>query len=130
MIENFSDFLKLASEQEDAQRLLFLFVKTNTSKKSRKRDDKTGTIDAVMCVDKLPEEISSFQSLLEEADSISKDWDMVFTAGLSGEGTDAPTTEEAEPFLNQMTNDLASGQNIARYLVFDRQEQPVVIQAG
>lgn len=130
MIDNFSDLLKFANEQDEAQRLLFLFVKSNVSRKSRKRDDKNGTLDAVMCVDKLPEEIPSFKALVEEADSISKDWDMVFTAGLSGEAGKPPTTEEAEPYLNQMTNDLASGQNIDRYLVFDRKEQPLVMQVA
>lgn len=128
MIENFSDLLKYANEQEEEQRLLFLFVKSNVSRKSRKRDDKNGTLDAVMCVDKLPEEVQSFKALVEEADSISKDWDMVFTAGLSGEVGKPPSTEEAEPYLNQMTNDLVAGQNIDRYLVFDRNEQPIVMQ--
>lgn len=130
MIENFDDLLKYANEQKEAQRLLFLFVKANTTKKSRKRDDKRGTLDAVMCVDKLPEEIPSFAALVEEADSISKDWDMVFTSGLSGEVGKAPTTEDAEPYLNQMTNDLMSGQNISRYLVFDRNEQPIIMEVG
>lgn len=130
MIKNFSDLLKFANEQEEAQRLLFLFVKANTSKKSRKRDEKSGTLDAVMCVDKLPEETSSFKSLVEEADSISREWDLVFIAGLSGEAGQAPTTEDAEPYLNQMTNDLVNGQNIERYLVFDRNEHPIVLQVG
>lgn len=130
MIEKFDDLLKLAREQESAQRLLFLFVKANTARKSRKREDKTGTLDAVMCVDKLPEEISSFNALVEEADSITKEWDMVFTVGLSGEGDTPPTSEDAEPYLNQMTNDLASGNNISRYLVFDRNDQPVMMQVG
>lgn len=130
MIDKFEDLLKYAKEQEEAQRLLFLFVKANTTKKSRKRDDKRGTLDAVMCVDKLPEEIDSFKSLVEEADSITKEWDLVFTAGLSGTCDAPPTSDEAEPYLNQMTNDLVSGNNISRYLVFDRNDQPVMMQVG
>ncbi len=130
MISNFNDLLKYADEQKDAQRFLFLFVKSSVSKKNKKRDDKKGTLDAVMCVDKLPEEVPSFSALTEEADSITKEWDMVFVAGLSGDGDKAPTTEDAEPFLNQMTNDLVSGQNIARYMVFDREEKPIVMQAS
>ena len=130
MISKFEDLLGYAKEQEDAQRLLFLFTKANVSRKSRKRDEKSGTLDAVMCVDKLPEEVADFASLVEEADSISKEWDIVFVAGLSGKGDVAPSTEEAEPYLNQMTNDLVSGQNIARYLVFDRDNQTLTMQAS
>ncbi len=128
MISKFEDLLGYANEQKDAQRLLFLFAKANESRKSRKRDEKSGTLDAVMCVDKLPEEVADFASLVEEADSISKEWDIVFVAGLSGVCDKAPTTDEAEPYLNQMTNDLASGQNIARYVVFDRNNQPLNMQ--
>lgn len=128
MISKFEDLLGYANEQKDAQRLLFLFVKANESRKSRKRDEKSGTLDAVMCVDKLPSEVASFEALVEEADSISKDWDIVLVAGLSGKGDISPTTDEAEPYLNQMANDLKSGQNIARYVVFDRNNQPLNMQ--
>lgn len=130
MINNFEDLLSYAAKQEDAQRLLFLFVKASENKKSRKRDEKKGSLDAVMCVDKLPEEIGSFVHLLKEADSITPKWDLVFVAGLSGRPGEPPTPEDAEPFLNQMTNDLVNGQNIARYMVFDREGAPVVMQAA
>lgn len=130
MINKFEDLLSYANEQEDAQRLLFLFAKTNESRKSRKRDEKSGTLDAVMCVDKLPEEIKDFEHLSLEADSVSKGWDLVLVAGLSGKGDVPPTSDEAEPYLNQMANDLASGQNIARYVVFDRSNQALNMQAS
>lgn len=129
MIEKYDDLLKMASEQAEGQRLLFLFAKANTTRGTRKRDDKKGTLDPVMCVDKLPEEVPTFSGLVEEADTISKEWDLVLIAALSGEPGKAPTTEEAEPFLNQMTNDLANGQNIARYVIFDREENPIMMQA-
>ena len=48
--------------------------------------------------------------------------------GLNGENGVTPTAEEAEPYLNQMANNLMMGQDISRYVIFDRQENPIVIQ--
>jgi len=129
MIENFNDLLDQSIQQEDAQRLLFLFAATDVVKKTKKRDEKKGTLSPVMCVDKLSSEIESFQALVAEADRITPNWDMLLVAGLSGDGDTPPTTEEAEPYLNKMVNDLSSGQDLSRYVIFDRQENPIVIQA-
>ncbi len=130
MIESFNDLLAQADQQQDAQRLLFLFAQSEANKKTRKRDEQRGTLSAVMCVDKLPKELPSFKDLVKEADNVSKDWDMVFIAGLNGDKQMPPTSDDAEPYLNQMANDLASGQDLSRYVVFDRQENPIVIEAG
>jgi hypothetical protein len=130
MIEKFDDLLEQANQQTDAQRLLFLFAASDVVKKAKKRDEKKGSLSPVMCVDKLPAEVDSFKALAGEADGISQDWDMVLIAALSGEGATAPTTEEAEPFLNKMANDLSSGQDLSRYVIFDREENPIVIQTA
>ena len=129
MISNFSELLKAATEQDQPQRLLLLFAKAESTSK-KKKQTQHGTLEPVMCVDKLPEDIASFTALSEEADSVSKDWDFIFAVGLSGENGKAPTEDEAEPFLNKMTNDVVSGQNIAQYAIFDREEHPVMIQAN
>ena len=54
----FSDLLLKAHEQSEKQRLLFLFAKTDETNKSRKREDKKGSIEPKMVVDKLPDELS------------------------------------------------------------------------
>ena len=130
MITRFTDLLQQATEQPNAQRLLFLFAESQVTKKSNKREQKKGTLTPVMCVDKLPQDLTSFQALVAEADTMSKDWNMVFIAGLNGDGDVPPTTDEAGPYLNQMTNNLASGQDLSGYLVFDRAENLIVIEAA
>ncbi|WP_395344497.1 ribonucleotide reductase subunit alpha [Ningiella sp. W23] len=130
MISMFSDLLEMANEQPDPQRLLFLFASAEATKKSAKRDDKKGTISPVMVVDKLPEEVPSFGALSKEADSINKHWDFVFIASLSGDNKTPPSSDDAEPYLNRMTEDVSTGQNIRRYVVFDRQENPIELLAS
>lgn len=49
-------------------------------------------------------------------------------AGLSGTNGQAPSEEDAEPNLNKMTNDVANGADLSRYVVLDRQEQAMDIQ--
>jgi len=132
MISSFSDLLDMATTQDQPQRLLFLFATadSNKSAKSNKKKNKAqkGTILPVMCVDKLPQEIESFEALISEADNINTDWNFVLVAGLSGKNNEAPSTEDAEPYLNQMVNGLASGEDLSRYIIFDREQNPILMQ--
>ncbi len=127
MISTFTELLKAAAEQDEPQRLLLLFAKAEAESENKKKEQ-SGLLSPVMCVDKLPEEIASFAALVEEADSISKEWDFILTAGLAGQNGEAPSADDAEPYLNQMANALASGQDLSQYVIFDRQENPVMIQ--
>jgi len=125
----FKQVLKMTEEQEQPQRLLFLFAQSETRKSKKSPKHQTGQITPLMCVDKLPEELSDFDALSKEADSVSKDWDFVFIAGLSGSEGKAPSTDDAESYLNKMTNDVANGQDLSRYVILDRQEQPIEMAA-
>ena len=122
----FNDLLEMTKQQPEPQRLLFLFAQTEDTKGKIKKHQR-GSISPVMCVDKLPEELSDFASLKKEADSVSKDWNFMFVAGLSGTDGKAPSSDDAEPYLNKMTNDLANGQDLSRYVVINRDEQPIEI---
>ena len=130
MISKFSDLLEMAVSQDEPQRLLFLFAMAEggSSNPKKQRKQQRGTISPVMCVDKLPDEIESFEALIKEADNISQDWNFILIAGLAGENGKAPTTEEADPYLNQMANGLTMGEDLSRYIIFDREENPIVMQ--
>jgi len=132
MISTFPDLLEMATSQDQPQRLLFLFAQAEgiNSPKSNKKKNKAqkGTITPVMCVDKLPQEVESFEALITEADSINKGWNFIVIAGLSGKNNEAPSTEDAEPYLNQMVNGLASGEDLSRYIIFDREQNPIMMQ--
>lgn len=122
----FKDLLDMTNEQPEPQRLLFLFAKTEDTKGKAKKHQ-SGNITPVMCVDKLPAELSDFSSLRDEADSVNKEWNFIFIAGLSGSNGTAPSSDDAEPYLNKMTNDLANGQDLSRYVIIDRNEEPIEI---
>ncbi len=130
MIKLFKDLLKMSLEQEQPQRLLFLFAKADAQNPKKSKKHQRGTITPVMCVDKLPEELTTFAELVKEADSIEKNWNFVFIASLSGEQGMTPTSDDAEPFLNKMTHDVESGNGVGRYVVFDRDENPIELESN
>lgn len=124
MQSNFHSLVSAAQNQPQPQRLLFLLAKAERSNNPKKSTAR-GEITPVMCVDKLPEELTSFADFVAEADGIDRSWNMILIAGMNGEDGQAPTTEEAEPLLNKMANDLMQGQDLSRYLILDREENQI-----
>jgi len=129
MIKLFKELLSMTNEQVEPQRLLFLFANAESINEKKSKKHQRGTISPVMCVDKLPADLSTFSALVKEADAIEKSWNFVFIASLSGENGKAPTEDEAEPFLNKMTNDIETGNGIGRYVIFDREENPIELES-
>ncbi len=126
MSSNFKKMIDAAQAQDQPQRILIMLAKSEVEE-SDKEKGMSGTITPVICVDKTPDEITSFEDFVKEADSINSEWDMMFIAGLAGENNEMPTPEDADPILNQMVNNLMSGQDLSRYLVLDRNDDPVDI---
>lgn len=119
MTSHFDDVIAMAKQQDEPQRMLFVLAKTD-SKELGHGGQRSGTIQPVIYVDKLPDEIESFESLVAEADQLTSDWDMMLCAGLGGAQGKAPTSSDAEPHLNKMVEDVRSGQDLSRYLILDR----------
>ncbi len=130
MSNPFNDLVAEAQKQDHPQRLLFLFAQIEKQESKKHKRRQRGALVPLMCVDKLPEELSSFESFSAEADRVSPDWDFILAAGLSGENQLTPTTEDAEPYLNQMANDLMMGADLSKYVVVDRSNNLVVMSAG
>ena len=129
-IANFDDLLRAATEQPEPQRLLFVFATAGVDadataeQKARFEAGQGGTLTPLMCVDKLPGELASFDGLLEESRAFDQAWDMVFVAALPGQGGTSPTSEQAEAPLQRMVDAIKSG-SIGGFVPFDAKGQPV-----
>ena len=129
-ISNFDDLLRAATVQATPQRLLFVFASAGMpddatpAQRARFEAGQGGTLAPLMCVDKPPAELASFDALLAEARQIGTAWDIVFVAALSGATGHAPTPEQADAPLQRMVEAIKSGQ-IGGYIPFDGQGQPV-----
>ena len=132
-ITSFDDLLQAARAQAVPQRLLFVFASVELP------DDATpaqragfaagqgGTLTPLMCVDKLPDELVSFEALVQEAAQFvlpDQDWGLVFAAALSGTLDRVPTSSDADAPLQRMVEAIKGGAYGA-YIPFDRQGQPV-----
>lgn len=121
----FQDLITKANLEKQPQRLLFLFAKAN-SMMGEAKSYHSGTIDPVMCVDKLPSELTSFSDFIEEADGITKEWDFILVSTFPGINGVAPTSADADPYLQSMSNSLANGADLSQFLIWDREEQTII----
>lgn len=129
-IASFDDLLRSARQQSEPQRLLFVFTTAELpddatpEQRARFHDGEGGTLTPLMCVDKLPEELASFEALLEESRQAGPAWDIVFVAALSGNADRSPTSTDAEAPLQRMVDSIKSGR-IDSFIPFDVFGQPV-----
>ncbi len=130
MIASFDDLLLAATQQPEPQRLLFVFATAGVDDDAtpeqiaRFKAGQGGTLTPLMCVDKLPGELASFDNLVEESRAFDQAWDMVFVAALPGSGGASPTSEQAEAPLQRMVDAVKSG-TIGGFIPFDAQGRPV-----
>ncbi|MGX5915366.1 ribonucleotide reductase subunit alpha [Aliidiomarina sp. Khilg15.8] len=131
-ISSYSDLIELAQQQPEPQRLLFVFAKAEmppeptADQQRRFEQGQGGYLVPVTCVDKPAEEVSQFESLVEESKHTGMDWDMVFVAGMSGMGGITPTSEQAEQPLKMMVEQIKAG-TIANFVTFDKSGDAVSI---
>lgn len=119
-ISSFADLLATAAEQLQAQRLLFMFAKAEMPQgQVGSPSQQGGELSAVMCVDKLPEELSDFEHLVAESKHTGKNWDVVFVSSISGQDGLVPTSDVASRPLDMMVESLRKG-NIGNYLAFNQ----------
>lgn len=129
-IESFDDLLRASIEQPEPQRLLFVFATAGVDadataeQKARFAAGQGGTLTPMMCVDKLPRELHSFDALLAESREFDQVWDMVFVAALAGSDGISPSSVQAEAPLQRMVESIKSG-SIDGFIPFDTQGRPV-----
>lgn len=131
-IENFDDLLRAAREQPQPQRLLFVFAGAELPQDASAEQHAAfaaghgGALAPVMCADKTPEELNSFETLVAESEQFGHAWAIVFVAGMSGQGGVAPTSAQAEAPLQRMVESIKTG-SLGAFVPFDRQGHPVTL---
>ncbi len=138
-ISNFQDLLNAATMQSAAQRLLLVFAGASlpegatAQQRAEFEAGHGGEIAPLMCVDKLPQDLSDFATLADEADQLMRAnqqyWQIVFVASLSGSPGIPPDLEQAEKALTAMVEAIKVGQ-IEGFIPFNRQGTAVNLQAG
>ena len=131
-ISRFDDLLQAARSQSEPQRLLFVFAgvelpdDATPAQRERFAQGEGGALVPQMCVDKSPDELDSFDALVQEAAQFGKEWVLVFAAALSGTANRAPTSQDAEAPLERMEDAIKRGVH-AGLIPFDRSGHAVQI---
>ena len=132
-IDSFDDLLQVARGRKEPQRLLFVFAGSELpdgatpEQRERFARGQGGALVPLMCVDKRPEELESFDALLRESQLFElpgQPWRLVFTAALSGTLSQAPSDDDVERVLRRMVEAVKTGA-LGAYLPFNREGQPV-----
>jgi hypothetical protein len=124
-LTSFQDLLDASRQQAQPQRLLFTFARVElpqaatAAQRARMAAGAGGNISPSLCVDKAPEEITSFAALVEESAATGLPWDIVFVASLSGRAGIAPSADEAAQPLRFMVNAINNG-HVAEFAAFNR----------
>ena len=133
VINCFDDLLRDERSHRERQRLLFVFAGTELpdeatpEQRERFAQGEGGVLVPLMCVDKLPEELESFDALVRESQQFEQPgqpWRLVFTAALSGTAAQAPSDDDADKVLRRMVEAVKTGA-FSAYLPFNRDGQPV-----
>ncbi|QIL20306.1 ribonucleotide reductase subunit alpha [Thermomonas sp. HDW16] len=134
-MDHFDDLLAAARNQPQPQRLLLVFARaecppdaTPDERAAFARGD-GGALAPAVCVDKLPEEVASFDALLAESQAATPDWRILFVAAMDGRGGFAPNTDEAVQPLRMMVEQIKGGR-IASFLAVDRDGRLVSVARG
>jgi len=131
-IANFDELLRAARDQPQPQRLLFVFANAVLPDDSTPEQracfgaGQSGALTPLMSVDKAPEDLGTFDALVEEARQYGQDWAIVFVASLSGRDGRAPTSKEANQSLQRMIESIKTGM-FGSFIPFDRRGEPVLL---
>ena len=129
-ITSFEDLLTAARQQREPQRLLFVFAQaelppgSTPEQAARFKAGAGGALTPLMCVDKTPDELSSFAALAEESRQFGQDWALVFASSLSGQGGRAPSSQDADAPLQRMVAAIKAG-TLGQFIPFNPQGEPV-----
>ena len=129
-ISTFDDLLRSARNQSEPQRLLFVFATADLpddatpEQRARFEVGQGGTLTPLMCVDKTPGELATFDALVAESREFERPWDIVFVAALSGSAGRGPTSAQAEAPLQRMVESIKSG-SIGGFIPFDGRGESV-----
>ena len=130
-IASYDDLLRAAREQDEPQRLLFVFARavlpedSTPAQRAGFAAGRGGVLEPLMSVDKAPEDLGSFAALVEESRQFASDWSVVFVSALAGRNGRAPTSNEADRSLQGMVESIKRGV-FGAFIPFDRQGRPIL----
>ncbi len=127
---HFNQLLQAAAAQPEPQQLLFVFAAAELpadatpAQRAQFEASQGGALAPLACVDKSPQELTSFEELVAESRQASPGWQVVFIAGLGGHAGKPPTAQQVDGALNAMVANVKIG-SFSAYLALDPAGDPI-----
>lgn len=134
-MQTFDEFLAMARQQPEPQRLLLVFAKAGLevdatlAERAAFERGEGGALSPAVCVDRTAQEVASFGSLLEESAQAIEHWDILFVATMDGRGGHVPNSDEAVQPLRMMIEQIKGGR-VSQLLAVDRSGSLVMLDRG
>lgn len=131
-ISNFDELLSLAAAQAEPQTLLLVFTAAELpadctpAQRTAFESGEGGALVPLMCVDKSPDQLTSFNALIEEASLMKQDWQFVFAAALSGQNQGRSKKSPVDVSMQRMVEAIRAG-DIGNFIPFDKHGQAVAL---
>jgi hypothetical protein len=109
------------------QRLLFLFLKVEVEGDTDEGGDPVGTMTPVLVTDVAANHDLSFESIVDEADDVTEDWEYVMIAAFGEETAEDAIEERVERCLEDMATRVMTGGDLSHFLLVDRAQNPVLL---
>jgi hypothetical protein len=129
-ITTFDDLLCAARAQPRPQRLLFVFTTAvlpdapTAAQRAAFEAGEGGALEPLMCVDKSPDELTSFDALVEESQAFGRTWQVVFAAAM--DATDERATDAA---IERLVSTVREGR-LGGLLPLDRRGRVLALDGG
>lgn len=129
--DDFAQLLEAARQQEEPQRLLFVFVQrhldahASAAQRASFERGEGGHLEPRLCVDKAASELGSFAALVAESEETSQHWDIVFVGSLPGRAGIAPSADEADQPLRFMVKAIHEGR-VRDFAAYDREGRALI----
>ena len=135
MIGTYQDLLETALASDEPQRLLVVLLQTERMQRlgadaTSPGFDGEGTLTPAMARDFAIDADLDFTSLVCAADQAAPGWCLMMTAVLVGRRGQPPAAEEAAPHLKRMANAVMTGEQLERYVFFDRDGDAVRLKSA
>jgi hypothetical protein len=127
---HFQQLLNAAAAQPEPQRLLFVFAAAelpddaNPEQRRRFEAGQGGALVPLACVDKNPAELGSWATLVAESRQASPPWQVVFIAGLPGQGGRPPPARDIDAALENMVGNIRQGR-FSNYMALKVNGEPL-----
>jgi hypothetical protein len=111
----FEQLVAAAAAQPDRQVLLFVFAgaelpsDASAAQRVSFEAGSGGELTPLMCVEKAPDELSTFDALVKESLAAGPPWQVLFAAGLGGKAEQPPSSQAVEAALKTMVERVRNG---------------------